>query len=245
MTRSLLILVVLAASPLAGDEPKKPAAPAPESQGAAAAGSAKRAEEWTKRIDSLASKNTAPRLTRNNVIYEPSFPHDYDWKDQERVLEALNALAQCSDPELWDILIAHGDDQRYSFTARRFGPNAYNFSVGSACRMLAGEQLLWIGRMNSDPDSRGRPDVIVNLGLRDLDKWRSERREKALWELQVELLDKAALEVGKLERLSDDQKKALIAQIERGKDGISRSRKAIFIRVHLDSFDFYSKASQK
>lgn len=242
MTRSLLILAVLAASPLAGDEPKKPVAPAPESQGDA--GDAKRAEEWTKRIDSLASKNTAPRLTRNNVIYEPSFARDYDWKDQRRVLKELNALAQCDDPELWDILIAHGEDQRYSFTARRFGPNAYNFSVGSACRMLAGEQLLWIGRMNSDPDSRGKPDVIVNLGLRDLAKWRSERREKALWELQVELLDQAALEVGKLERLSDDQKKALIAQIERDKDGISRSRKAVFIRVHLDSFDFYSKASE-
>jgi len=195
-------------------------------------------------IDGLASKNTPPKLTKKQTIDVPVFPADYDWSDQERVQEAFFEVTHCRDAGFWDELLEHAKDDRYAFTARLHGPSASHFTVGQLCVMLAQAQLAWPTRLRSDPESRGPADVILEIGLDNLLAWRSERRDKSLLDLQVEVCETSAAKVSERTDLSREQKVFLITKLQEYRDDLLRTRVPRSIPFTAETFDWFGPPTE-
>src|SRR2546426_6240141 len=61
-------------------------------------------------IDDLANRNARPRIVNLGVEDVPLFDRDYNWKEQARVLDAIDAVRKHATPEMWEVLLAHEKD---------------------------------------------------------------------------------------------------------------------------------------
>src|SRR6266513_1585290 len=90
----------------------KPSADFKPSQEPKAAEEARKLEHL---IDALANRNPTPRIVRT-VGDVPLFDKNYNWKEQARVLDAIDAVRKQATPEMWELLVAHENDRRYLLT---------------------------------------------------------------------------------------------------------------------------------
>jgi hypothetical protein len=104
-----------------------------------------RIRQLDRKIEALASRNKEPRilcLYGNDEV--PLFIDDYDWDEQARISGVLESLEKDKSDQMWWCLMNHLDDQRYALTGNCnefVEMTAYNFSVGSLCKHIAGKNL--------------------------------------------------------------------------------------------------------
>ncbi|MGO8689014.1 MAG: hypothetical protein ACLQLG_05225 [Thermoguttaceae bacterium] len=117
---------------------------------AAAAKEAQPDEERVKRldrlIDAMASRNKEPKIVVTFLNCEvPMFADKYDWSEQARVSQALEAVVKDNSDEMWWRLQKYFHDGRYCATgdteASAVEMTAQNFSVGAVCQYVATEKL--------------------------------------------------------------------------------------------------------
>ncbi len=83
-------------------------------------------------IDAVASRNKPPKLIALGDATIPLFADDYDWREQQRVRSAIEAVLRTKSDDLWWRLRTHRSDERYVLTATRGGV-AKNFTLGALC----------------------------------------------------------------------------------------------------------------
>ncbi|HEY7424043.1 MAG TPA: hypothetical protein VH682_07390 [Gemmataceae bacterium] len=178
------------------------------------------AKEAAKMVEAIANRNKAPKIVKRRTFLPrevPLYPKDYDWKEEERVHEAIAKLEENMSVELWDALVQKTNDRRYC-TASYSGSSAdvYIDSVGTICQELAYDRLCYVfeKHLPSLPP-HGRPFYLENV-WEDLIAWRRERKNKSLYQLQVEVCEIALRELPKVnvERVSDEEKAEARKKIE-------------------------------
>jgi len=141
-------------------------------------------------IENLASPNPVPRLVHQGHGREPVYPQDYDFKVQERVLEAWDNLLRIGQPA-WPQLIDHMNDSRFSCVLR---PDEYEVVfVGTVCyRIIAVQVQVYYRfvRLYSEPPCRLRPMWLPYPPGKEMkpamEAWWAENKEKSLRDLQLE-----------------------------------------------------------
>jgi hypothetical protein len=182
-------------------------------------------------VEALASNNTPPKHV--GTRHTPIFDSDFDWGEHDRAWKALKLVIQ--DAEVaWPELVSHLADDRYCVTYKSFSGFTYDYTVGQACREVILRNL-----------SRGYFETIQPLPrqpylalqtpsfLRDptrLKTWCEARREKKLYELQIEICEWAATEVvdpDKFEREDLNTKKVWIVGIQRASTSLRETKTAV------------------
>jgi len=168
-------------------------------------------KQAAKLIDAIANRNKPPRLVKTRDGKPPLFPAEYDWKEEERVKRAIRKVAESMTPEVWEVLLEKADDKRYALTLKQLnGPGddecaVGHWTVGQICREIAGKQLSDTYRKHL-PRAETRPiGLLVGPYLGDLVAWRKKRKDKALYELQIEVCEMALAELAKVKEKEYDE----------------------------------------
>jgi hypothetical protein len=192
-------------------------------------------------IAALASSAKAPELKRHRGQVVPVFPVDFDWDEQRRVERAFFTLLEDNRTELWEELLKHFDDSRYALTMCRGGNPVRNFTVGDLCRFLAERRVHFASGLHSDPNSRGRPDIYLELGIDDLEKWLRQRPGKSLVDLQIEICEKALMAVAD-KNLTPEARDKFTQRVRMQLSELRTTGQPIFTAVSPDHFDFFNEA---
>ena len=167
-------ILLIAAPPLVGDE----------------SGDLEQAKRVACLIDSLASKNQAPIISgdaRSGEDQTIRFPADYDRCLQVPVYLAVKELL-AEDEVAMDLLLAHEDDDRYSFSVNAQVDR--NVTVSEVCEWIARQKLLAY-----EPELHvitGTQFQLFNPGERvSLKAWWAQNRQRGLVALQIEAIDAA------------------------------------------------------
>jgi hypothetical protein len=146
-----------------------------------------------KMVEALANGNKPPKIVERREGWPrrlPLFPNDYDWKENERVADAVRDLRQNTTTELWEQVVQKANDSRFCITAW-VNEEAVIFSLGDICRSLAYSRLTdgFRKHLPSLPP-HGCP-IQFEKFKRDLPAWRKERKDKSLYQLQIEMCELA------------------------------------------------------
>ncbi len=186
-------------------------------------------------IEELVSRNAPPRLVKTTRSTLPAFSTDYDWDDQKRVRRAFAALSKERSTEIWEILLKHAGDSRYAITVAPNGNHdlGRNYSVGGICQLIAYHQLIDV--------ATNRPGVAgsLDLGERDLRKWRAAREKKELYELQIEVCGLAIEKVLAADDVSSEQRIEVRRELERDVAQLKETKKPIFRRFSMSYYEVY------
>lgn len=212
---ALGVLVLMAAFVLAGDGKEQRANERAEKQEAKRA-----AKEADKMVEAIVNRNKEPKVVRRRQLRPrefPLFPKDYDWKEEERVRTALRKLYNDTSVEVWEAMVRKGNDRRYCNTSYSGSSgDVYIDSVGLICSDFAYERLCYVfARHLPSLPPHGCPiqfwDVKENMPA-----WRNKRKDKSLYQLQIEMCEMALRELRKLDPhdLSDKGKAEARKKIE-------------------------------
>jgi hypothetical protein len=134
-------------------------------------------------VEMLASKNTAPTGGGGRLDY----PKDYDKSNQAVVYLAMQQLL-AEGSAAFETLLAHCDDKRFSYT-NHDGSGDYRHSVGDACY-----QVMWRNVLCYDLEihllTMDQCRIDPWLG-KDFAVWLKDNKDRPLWELQTEAIDRA------------------------------------------------------
>jgi hypothetical protein len=219
--------------------------PAVVLMGQATGSRVQRESGWDAKIEALASRNPQPKLVKHLSVSEPFFAPDFDWDDQERVRIAFAKLVNDESPELWERLLKHLDDRRYALTLRDNGPSAMNYSVGDLCWMIAEQRLSFASAWHSDPDSLDRPDIYLDLGIRDLAKWRAERANKSLYKLQIEVCEKALEQVDRARDVPGRAKRYIRKEVRALIGSLRSTKRPLFFKLPTGGFEAFNAEMAK
>src|SRR5207249_9169584 len=77
----------------------------------------------------------------------PLFDKNYNWKEQARVLDAIDAVRKQATREMWELLVAHENDRRYLLTFADEANNEFAFNWRSEERRVGKECRIgwWVG----------------------------------------------------------------------------------------------------
>jgi hypothetical protein len=163
-------------------------------------------------INALANRNSPPKLVEAPVCWLPLYPADYDWKEEERVANALGKVSREKTAAMWEELVRHIDDDRYCRTLKDKNETFAlgNWTVGRFCLTWADAWLIgvYVEHLPNDPNKDGYP-LYLDLKLGNLKEWRKQRQDKQLYELQIEVCEKAIelLKVADVRQHEKDQAK--------------------------------------
>lgn len=194
-----LLLVVAVSGPVAHaqplpTDPAQNAAPRGQPEGRALGGKT----DAHAMVEALANHNFQPKLDHE---FRPHLGSAYDWSEKGRVWNAVNALIGNAE-EAWPELVMHLDDDRYCLTVQTIDGFVYNWSVGEMCREIVGRNLgeacfqsvplyeLVYYRLRLPKIARDK---------KQLKAWCEARRERRLYELQIEVCQGAQPEVAKIQ----------------------------------------------
>lgn len=182
-------------------------------------------------VEALANDNPPPKHV--GTRHKPIFAADFDWQQDARVWKAVEDLIPRAE-EAWPELLSHLDDQRYCVTYKAFSGFTYDDTVGWMCCEIM------LRNLSAGYFEKVRPDTkeaFLRLqtaeSLRDpnaLKQWCEQRRDKKLYELQIEMCDWAALELTKpLEHppVPNETCDAWIAAIRREANSLRNSKAAV------------------
>jgi hypothetical protein len=223
-TRICLALGVLS---LAGGavEAGEPAGPnAAGEKAAPAAGAAPvTAGEIEALIDALVSRNPKPITGKEDRSVAPDYklPVGFSRARQETVRQAFYRLRYAG-PAAFPALIRRWGDERYALTGSH-GLSGYhhNHSVGWACEAAMFDQLQPYSTWpRTDGDPRGKPKrpsypaKFLSTAEAAL-KWCEARRDKSLYEMQLEVLDWVIAEEAKMPQDYTAEERAELQEIRR------------------------------
>jgi hypothetical protein len=182
-------------------------------------------------VEALASFNPAPRHV--GTRHYPVFDAKFDWREHDRAWEALELLIQNAE-FAWPELVNHLDDERYCVTYKSFSGFTLDFTVGGACREVILQNLAYGYFKTVRPGSKEAYLRLQTPGfLRDpvkLKAWCEARRNRKLYELQIEICDWAAAELAKPEEFPKedlDTRNRWIAAIQKASESLRKSQTAV------------------
>jgi len=191
-------------------------------------------------IDAMANRNPAPALVKDGNTILPLFPRDYDWDEQSRVRKAFVAVARNDDPKLWERLVEHFDDHRYALTMCDDGSDAENYSIGHLCRIVAEFRLFFALRQKSNAESAGRPDIYLDVDIKDTAKWRKQNSGKKLYELQIIVCENAIKSLREARDIPRGSKPRIRKELESHISRLKETKKPLSFRVALGGFEFFN-----
>lgn len=206
---------------------------------------------WAEKIDSLATTNAKPELVDLKRGLPPSerivplFQEDYDWAEYSRVVGVFYSLGRYGGADLWEELIKHLDDDRYALTMSLDFSAPRNYTVGQLCYAVASPRVLFPERQRSNPDSRGRPDIRLDLGINDLAKWRKDREKKPLYALQIEVCERAIEQLDLQERVTEISKTNIRVELQSRIKQLTKDKRVYFFPLTTDGYNFYSSEKAK
>jgi hypothetical protein len=183
------------------------------------------AKAAAKQVEAIVSPNKPPTI----VDRVARFPKDYDWKRQKQVYQALFKLHQNTSVELWEELVRRSKDRRYSLTVRSEQTrDSENKTVGVVGSVLAYERLIGVFQkhMPADPGHDGF-QLRLHDRIDDLQKWRKDRKDQALFQLQIEVCERALKELQKVKRISKAKKRAARKKIKAEIKKLRRTKRPI------------------
>jgi len=185
-------------------------------------------------VDAIVNRNKAPKVVGwSSRVPPPSprkaalFPEDHDWKEEARVRKAIDQLEKERTEAVWEELVKRRGDRRYSETVTTAKTaDASIRTVGDICDELAYSRLIGVfwQHLPLVEGKDGDVELPLDIGIRDLSRWRKQRATKALHVLQIEVCEKAIKALAKVKRVPRAQKdkarkkiKAEIAKLKKTK----------------------------
>jgi hypothetical protein len=194
------------------------------------------AKDVVKLVDAIVNGNKQPKIVERRAGFPKRvalFPEDYDWKEEERVRKAWYQLFQDTSVEVWEEMVRKGEkyDSRYfAVCVMRDIESARVVSVGGIWLMLARSRLETVYQQHMPIDPKKPVPLVVDLGIKNLAEWRKERKDKALYQLQIEVCEKAIVEMNKVEGVSKDMKESARKKIEAEIEKLKKTKRPIFGR---------------
>lgn len=180
-------------------------------------------------VEALANRNPQPTLDHS---FYPRLGPRYDWSENGRIWKAVMALIDHAE-EAWPALVAHLGDDRYCLTVETLDEFVYNWSVSDMCREIIGSNL-------SQAYFRAIPLYkLVYFRLRrpaiardkqKLKAWCEARRERALYELQIEVCELVQPEMAAVQndlRLAAAERQRWHDAIAAAVESLRRSKTAV------------------
>jgi hypothetical protein len=205
-----------------------------------------------KLIDALENHNPVPVMTKTVDRVDrswgtPLFDKKYDWAEYNRVDTAIESLVSNADVA-WPEIIKHFDDNRYCITYHN--DYGHNFSIGDICRLIV---IRWLTRAYSeraallidavrDPEYvakqiRGSHAFREEKGLKD---WCEERKNKKLYEMQIEMCEWVIGTVIAIKSVSDEEREPFIKAVRAEIAELRTSKKAVRVAAfHDELFERY------
>ncbi|MBI1914496.1 MAG: hypothetical protein HYS12_07130 [Planctomycetes bacterium] len=141
-------------------------------------------------IEMLVSKNPAPKITGELDERDAIIEYSKEYNDSLQVPVYLALQQLLAEGEgAFDQLLAHTDDNRYSFTVK-WTEQFYNRSVSDVCKSIV-ERNLRCCNPELHLITRGGPDPYPNLEPfgGSLAKWWQKNKKRGLAALQIESID--------------------------------------------------------
>jgi hypothetical protein len=185
-------------------------------------------------INALANLNRPPRLVKTSGGPRlPLFPAKYNWKEDERVRSALAKVVKEMTAEMWEELVCKIDDRRYCLTIKdKFEFHTMgNWTVGEFCVTLARDWLLGVCNQHlpNDPLMDGYK-IRLHVGPKgEWRKWRKQRTQKQLYELQIEVCEETIRELAKVTGIPKRVKEEARRKIEQEIAKLTRTKRPIFV----------------
>jgi hypothetical protein len=189
-------------------------------------------------VEAIVNRNKPPailKLPRGMTTTYPLFPERYDWKEEDRVRGALRKLFKDTSAELWEELLRKRGDPRYCITATS-GTNEDSMieSVGDICAYLAYFRLVHVFERHlprKEEEDLPWEAIDVDLGIKDLAEWRKERKDKSLYQLQIEVCERGIRGLAKVKDLPPP-KKALVRIKTRGEiRKLRRTKRPVLLKM--------------
>jgi hypothetical protein len=206
----------------------------------------KREKNVAKMVDAIANRNKPPNFVKtpsDSFKETPLFPKSYNWREDERVLKALNQLHKDMRVELWEELVRKSEDPRYSLTTKDKAENAVNRSVGRFCRDLANWRLHGVYEHHLPDDENSiKEGAKINLGIehpRSLLEWRKKNKGKSLYQLQIELCELAVTRLAKVKGISQEQKDSTLRKIKAEITKLRKTKRPIFLESNVAGLEVY------
>lgn len=171
-------------------------------------------------VKAIINKNAPPRIiSRRRVLPKklPLFSKKYDWKEEERVKDAINRLLQDESVELWETFVLNANDPRYCITSySESSSDAIIYSVGSICGEMAYDRLCNVFAKHLPSLSPHGCPIQLESIQDDLIGWRKDRMDQSLYQLQIVVCEMAIRELPKvdIEILSHTDKNVVQKKIE-------------------------------
>ena len=179
-------------------------------------------------IEALVTRNPSPTLTSKGLIFDPK----YDRLAAHRAWEAVPRIVSHVE-EAWPLLVGHLDDERYCLTVRPLlsGGAPQNWSVGKMCHEIVARNLSEAYLRNLAPITKSVYLTMVWPNVaRDAKKlkiWCDARKDKELYELQIEMCQWAITEVPNLRKTPLQTRRTWSRAIEAEIRSLQESKKAV------------------
>ena len=185
-------------------------------------------------VEDIRNRNKPPKLVKRSGGHPRTlalFPVTYDWKEEKRVLKALDKLYQENSVDLWEELVRKEEDNRYCVTVvATKTDDAHNFSVGVLCHRLAYSQLTCVfAKHLPGSEAKGGEPFFLDIGIKKIRPWRLKRAHKSLYELQIEVCQ-MALRVLPKYRIPKDQEAIALSKIKDEIKKLRKTRKPFFFK---------------
>jgi hypothetical protein len=203
------------------------------------------AQDLDRLIDSLANHNEQPRFQINS----PIFAVNYDWNEQDRVVKVINFLIEHNSVDLFPRLIKNLDDKRYSLTCEING-HAFNMTIGYICWTVAYKNLLapfrgsWPNRSEIINVISGGDKIYYPPPYPNLKEWYQARKDKPLWEMQIEIGEWAIKTIENSNEISEHDKSIGIRMTKEVIDMLRKTKKPIFIK-QFGEIDYFNEHKAK
>ena len=179
-------------------------------------------------IDSLANKNKEPLMVKVSTSIgaerNPLFSGDYDWKEDDRIVQMANKISQQDSEDLWWSLISHLEDKRYAI-AYGYDGEAQIESIGDLCWMKAMYDVQWFYTRfapRSFLDDRPLTPLIVIRSPSEMQNWFRNHKDVPLYKQQIELaeqalkkFDKELPSIEQYQHMSDTEKDNYISNVKK------------------------------
>ncbi len=191
-----------------------------------------------KLVTSLINRNPIPVTIRHAPDKDVLFSQHYDWLEYNRVVKAICVLSDHGE-DAWPVMVEHLVDEHYC-TSLWFPCSSVDFSenetVGDICREII-MGWLWSGwrrHLTAGIDG-GTAKVafgILRNGVvprknKPLQEWCQQRKDKKLYELQIEMCEGAISKIPKVPDLSNEERQLIGDSILADIRSLRKSRVAV------------------
>ena len=180
-------------------------------------------------VDRLATTNTPPVIRGDPGEERAVYGDKFDHKESKRVAGAVKEVVRRAE-ELWPELVAHLGDDRHCLTVGSDAGYPRNWSVGDVCQDILGTTLsapYYRHMMPATKETFHRFHIpAIAKDKAELRKWCLARKDRKLFELQIEQCEWAITEIDASDG-NRNGKLQLTAAIEKEVESLKKSRTAI------------------